>query len=260
MEHIYPAFECGRILKKELLWALRDYSYSALWLRYRDYPDGIISGCGVRVEGAVLYITPGIVKCQGFLFLLTAEEGVEYAPTEEVTCLKFRLVKKEELADYTRYITEFVLDDRTEREQNEIEICRFKLREGAKLRTEYKDFYDMQTEYDTVNPAYATWSAAGGNTLSKEATDFFARKVLDCKEAEERDICFAWFLLQNQEAVKYEILTDYIMRKTGQEKQEGISTAEIFRRLEKILDGIRNGMDTYGSREKEPYHRMIVLD
>lgn len=42
MEHIYPAFECGRIMKKELLWALRDYSYSALQLQYADYPDGII--------------------------------------------------------------------------------------------------------------------------------------------------------------------------------------------------------------------------
>ena len=30
MEHIYPAFERGRIMKKELLWALRDYSYAAL--------------------------------------------------------------------------------------------------------------------------------------------------------------------------------------------------------------------------------------
>jgi len=30
MEHIYPTFERGRIMKKELLWALRDYSYTAL--------------------------------------------------------------------------------------------------------------------------------------------------------------------------------------------------------------------------------------
>ncbi|MDE7045808.1 MAG: hypothetical protein K2O97_12500, partial [Acetatifactor sp.] len=186
MEHIYPAFECGRILKKELLWALRDYSYSALWLQYMEYPDGIISGCGIRVDEHILYIAPGIVKCQGFLFLLTEEEGVEYAPTEKETCLKFRLVKKKELADYTRYTTEFALDERLEREQNEIEICRFKLREGAKLRTEYKDFYDMQTEYDTVNPAHATWSAAGRITLSKEVTDFFARKVLESDKSEEK--------------------------------------------------------------------------
>lgn len=51
MEHIYPAFERGRIMKKELLWALRDYSYAALQIKYRDHADGIITGCGVRPEG-----------------------------------------------------------------------------------------------------------------------------------------------------------------------------------------------------------------
>jgi len=260
MEYIYPSFESGRILKKELLWALRDYSYSALKLQYGDYPDGIISGCGIRVEDHILYIAPGIVKCQGFLFLLTTEGSVEYAPTEKDTCLKFRLVKKEELADYTRYITEFALDEQLERQQNEIEICRFKLREGAKLRTDYKDFYDMQTEYDTVDPTHATWAAAGGNTLSREATDFFARKVLECGKAGEGDICFAYFLLQNKEAVNYEILTDYIVRKTGCGKGRTEDTAEAFRLLEKILDGIRRGTDAGGLSEKEPHHRMIIID
>ena len=61
MEHIYPTFERGRIMKKELLWALRDYSYTALQLQYQDYPDGIISGCRLRTEDDVLYIGPGIV-------------------------------------------------------------------------------------------------------------------------------------------------------------------------------------------------------
>ena len=34
MEHIYPAFERGRIMKKELLRALRDYSYLMRKARY----------------------------------------------------------------------------------------------------------------------------------------------------------------------------------------------------------------------------------
>lgn len=62
MEYIYPAFERGRIMKKELLWALRDYSYSVLQLQYQDYPDGIISGCRIRTEKDSLYIGPGIRK------------------------------------------------------------------------------------------------------------------------------------------------------------------------------------------------------
>ncbi|MDE7251013.1 MAG: hypothetical protein K2N82_14270 [Lachnospiraceae bacterium] len=166
MEHIYPTFERGRIMKKELLCALRDYSYSALQLQYADYPDGIISGCGIRIEDDFL-------------------------------------LEREVLSDYVRYVTEFVLDENLERKQNELEVCRFKLKEGARLRAEYKDFFDIETEYDTVNLANATWTSDGGNTLSKEVTDYFARKVLECENADDKDIRFAYLLLQSKEAVKW---------------------------------------------------------
>ena len=196
MEHIYPVFERGRIMKKELLWALRDYSYSALQLQYQDYSDGIISGCRIQAEDETLYIGPGIIKCQGFIFLLTGKEQIRYAPTDQYISLKFRMKEKENLPDYIRYTTGFVLDENLERKQNELEICRFNLKEGAKLRTEYKDLYDIQTQFDTVNLADATWAGVGGNTLSKEVTDYFARKVLECGNAEDKDIQFAYFLLQ----------------------------------------------------------------
>lgn len=62
MKHIYPAFERGRIMKKELLWALRDYSYSALQLQYQDYSDGIIRGCRLRTEDNCLIVGKGIIK------------------------------------------------------------------------------------------------------------------------------------------------------------------------------------------------------
>lgn len=149
MEYIYPEFEQGRIMKRELLLALRDYSYAALQLRYQGFPDGSL-----------------------------------------------------------------------ERKPGEIELCRFKLKEGAALRTNYKDFYDMQTEYDTLNLADATWSSAGGNTLSKEITDFFAKKVLECGHAEKDDIQFAYFLLQSREAVNYDIL-DAIRRGGGMQREKG---------------------------------------
>ena len=106
------------------------------------------------------------------------------------------------MSDYVRYVTEFVLDENLERKQNELEVCRFKLKEGTRLRAEYKDFCDIETEYDTVNLANATWTSAGGNTLSKEITDYFARKVLECENADDKDIRFAYLLLQSKEAVK----------------------------------------------------------
>ncbi len=261
MEHIYPAFERGRIMKKELLWALRDYSYSALQLQYQNYPDGIISGCRIRVQGQNLTVGKGIVKCQDFIFLLTQEEQVSYAPTEIFVSLKFRVKSQETLPDYTRYVTEFALDERLERMPGELELCRFKLKEGASLRREYKDFYDIQTEFDTVNLADADWAGLGGRTLSKEATDFFAQKVLECGRATEEDVHFAYLLLQSKEAAPERILTDYIFRKTGWRRtDEGEAGKEIFRELEKILEEIRNGGGRLYDRDGERERRMIIFD
>ncbi len=260
-EHIYPAFERGRIMKKELLWALRDYSYTAMQNQYQDYADGIISGCRIFPEENHLRIASGMIKCADYIFLIKGSDQIPYKPTEEYISLKFYLKDKEELPDYTRYLTDFKLDIHLERSSYEIELCRFKLKEGARLRADYKDFYDIQTEYDTINLANATWSSIGQNTLSKEVTDCFARKVLECKNAAETDLQFAYFLLQGREAVNYSILTDYISRKTKEEITEHtLSTENAFYKLEQILDGIRKGTGVQRENRTGADHRMIVWD
>lgn len=260
-EHIYPAFGRGRIMKKELLWALRDYSYTAMQNQYQDYADGIISGCRIFSEENHLRIASGMIKCADYIFLIKGSDQIPYKPTEEYISLKFYLKDKEELPDYTRYLTNFKLDIHLERSNNEIELCRFKLKEGARLRADYKDFYDIQTEYDTINLANATWSSIGQNTLSKEVTDCFARKVLECKNAAETDLQFAYFLLQGREAVNYSILTDYISRKTKEEITEHtLSKENAFYKLEQILDGIRKGTGVQRENRTGADHRMIVWD
>ena len=124
-------------------------------------------------------------------------------------------------------------------------------------RTDYKDFFDIQTEFDTVNLADATWSAAGGNTLSKEVTDYFARKVLECGNAQEHDVRFAYLLLQGREAVRHEVLVDYVRRKTGGSTG---SMQELFHALEAVLDGIRRGTDLRRPQQRGREQKMIVLD
>ena len=135
------------------------------------------------------------------------------------------------------------------------------MKAGAELRTEYKDFYDIQTEYDTINLADATWSSAGQNTLSKEVTDYFAHKVLECGKAADADVQFAYFLLQGREAADYRILTDYIRRRTGGDAGDGrMDTGTAFHRLEDILDGIRRGTSAYRPDRTDGERRMIVWD
>ena len=47
-------------------------------------------------------------------------------------------------------------DEELELGENQMEMCRFYLREGSALRDSYKNFADMSTEYDTVNLICAT--------------------------------------------------------------------------------------------------------
>ena len=47
MQNLYPLFGQNRILKKELLWSLRDCSFAQLQLRYQDYGQGFLQGCTV---------------------------------------------------------------------------------------------------------------------------------------------------------------------------------------------------------------------
>lgn len=62
MENRYPLFAGGRILKKESLWDLRDYTFAGLQLQYEGYTDGIIQGCGIHVEGMNLIVGQEVCK------------------------------------------------------------------------------------------------------------------------------------------------------------------------------------------------------
>ena len=61
-----PLFERNRILKKEMLWSMRDYGFGGLQLEYQKYADGILRGCEVKVWDSVISVGRGMVKYHGF--------------------------------------------------------------------------------------------------------------------------------------------------------------------------------------------------
>lgn len=260
MEHIYPTFERGRILKKESLWALRDYSYTALELQYQEYTDGVILGCGFSVEGNELCIGAGMIKSHGFIYLI-AQQKLPCRATNELQYVKFVAMDRQEQPDYIKYAAQIRIEDQPSQNDRETELCRFKLREGSVLRTEYKDFYDIQTEFDTVNLAEAMWSSRGGVTLSREITDAYARKILACEAAESVDIQFAYQALQGREAVSREILIDYLARR-GDRNVDCIewTNGEMFAELVNILQAVRSGIGIGGRQKAGRAERMIILD
>ena len=75
MQNLYPLFERNRILKKELLWSLRDYAFSHIQLEYQEYGQGIIQGCPVQVQGRELVVGPGMIKYGGGFFFFLGGKG-----------------------------------------------------------------------------------------------------------------------------------------------------------------------------------------
>lgn len=269
MQNIYPLFERNRILKKEHLWSLRDYSFAHVQMEYRSFEDGILDGCEPAVRGEELVIGEGMVKHGGFIYLVTEEMTVPYEPTGELTVLKLRMGEDRQPGDFIRYRLEPFLDGNAEKKEDELELCRFKLRHGSRLRDCYKDFDDMVTEYDTVDVTEAEWGGPGGRTLPPAVTGYFARLVLEENGSSPEDISFAYLCLSLQRAVPKRVLEHYIRNRlagmgvvwSGTETEGGAADARRNRRLfdglARILDGIR-GNRVRGQERKGDRHRIWI--
>lgn len=215
MYNLYPLFERNRILKKELLWSLRDYSFAHIQVEYQEYGQGVLQGCRVEVQGGELVIHPGIVKYVQFICLITEEERISYVPMDHWQFLKIRIEKEDSSPDYIAYKIEILLDTNQVQNENEFELCRFYLKPGAQLRDQYTSFQDLGTEYDTVNQIHAAWGGVGGSALAPAITRSFACAILESKNSTAEDCSFAYFCLSLPGAVPAYVLDNYIRRKAG---------------------------------------------
>lgn len=173
----YPLLQKMTLLTGEKLCALRDYPRGLGALPYGDYGDGVLFGCSVVVLETCLLIEPGIVRYDGRQYMLNAALELPYSHSDEWRILKIRFFSPHVLGDFMRCESEILLDS-NDVLKDEIELCRFKLKRGARLRQEYVDFTDMATEFDTLNLLYAPYAARGASTLHAELLRVFAREAL----------------------------------------------------------------------------------
>ena len=231
---IYPMFERGHIMKKELLLALRDYSYGAAKLQFSDWTDGIISGCNIAVTDTRLTVEPGILKFNRFVYMLTEPQHVHYEPTEQTTVVKVRFSTTAASAtDIVRYAGRVILDPDTVLGESELEICRFKLKQGSRLRNDYTGFDDIQTEFDTVNLAHATWAGPDRPGVALPILRAFAKEAIKCWLTEPWDISFCTQAIAG-EMVHRSVLEAYL--EAHGEVISGAETNEdVYYMLERVL-------------------------
>lgn len=257
MENRYPLFAGGRILKKEALWELRDYAYGSMQLYYMDYTNGIVRGCNVRVEGNCLVVGKGMLKYGDFLYLLQEEVRVPFAAENRTVVLKAVFTVKEGNPDYLSYQVDFLLDQDVERQENQVELCRFHLREGSVLRDTYKDFADMGTEYDTVNLLYATVSGRGQGRLHPEILLKYAEGLQVNTAKSIEDTVFCYHIFQNGGEVERAVVETYLQNKWGNEimaDEEMQENGVFFERLGALLN------QRTGTRDRGAKSRIIFVE
>ena len=241
MEFLYPNFERHSILKKELLSSIRDYSIEYLKIKYEKYTKGIIKGFELKVlDENFIGISKGIVKFEEFIFIANKEAKIKYKPTNKFNSLKIVLEKNTRIRDYDRYILSFKLDENLDLDINEVEICRFKLMEGFDLRDIHKSFEDIQTEFDTINYLYSTWSGIEREYINPYILKTFANEAMENSLTNMEDIMFCYNCLNEDNPININIIEKYLKNRQNLKSKAQLTKDEIFKYLTLTLNDIKN--------------------
>lgn len=250
-----PAFERGSILKKEMLENLRDYPRDLMNIFYKDASDGIISGCDIKIDGYEIIISEGILKHKGIIYTLNQSFSIPYENYSKEMILKIRFLADETDNSFLKLHSEIILDENLNISDEEIELCRFKLKEGAKLRENYNDFADFSTEYNTINLLHIKYSGNEETTLHPKVIKNFAQALIKYGKDSE-DLLFSMLCL-NSKLIEKPLIIRYIKTKhTLEDKKE--NNFDIYKVLLKIYKGMKDG------KKQEPVSRqrpnVILVD
>ena len=257
MEMRVPIFAGRRIFKKESLGDIRDYTYAGWQLYYAEYTDGLLKGCDIRAEDGQLVIGKGMLKFHDFIYLMMEEERVDYQPKNRWQMLKAEFSEDETNLDYKAYRVRFFLDEELELGENQMEMCRFYLREGSALRDSYKNFADMSTEYDTVNLICATVAGIGEKTLHPLVVKQFGEELWNMEEKDQFDFGFCSLVWNTQGRVERKVIAAYLSNKMKKAVVANIMSYDnqmVYEKLENIVDNM-------GKFKKEKVNtRVIIVD
>nr|WP_232337157.1 DNA and RNA helicase [Lysinibacillus timonensis] len=252
----YPTFQKGRILKLEMLENLRDYPRHLMDIYYQNYSDGIITGANIIVHQNSLTITKGIIKLNGHLFYIEQDHVMSYEETGNETIVKIRCHPEERDQDFLKYNVELLLDEHTEILPNELELARFKLKKGSRLRSDYQDLEDFSTEFNTLNIVHVLYAGFSQSTLHPAILRYFAKEVLKVGSTGSEDTMFAMLCLNNG-VVERELLHLYLANRFGHDYEE-YTNGQIHRYLVRILQELKAGRSTRSDMRGIGRKRILV--
>lgn len=253
----FPIFTESHILRREMLEALSDYGILFHQYFYKGYADGIVTGCELTTTKEAITLNPGVLCYHEKLYLIKEPMSVEYKATDITSIVKLQFSDEIVTENFLSREIELHIIPEEEMLKGDIELCRFKLQKGAKLRYEYLDFDDRNTEYDTLNTIYAPYAAKERATISLHIVQEFAKEMLQNEKLSEFDSMFCIQVLNQTQAMGKEGLIAYIQQRL-QTKMKAETNFDIYKSLSLILGETKHGKDSTVSKQKKNQWKIII--
>lgn len=253
-QNIYPVFEAKRLLKKEMLENLRDFPRSLFHLQYQNYSDGVLAGCDIKGSETGLTILPGILCYKEVPYFLDKPYPVPCKAEGRQVYIKVHFWDKAVGNGSEEYFSQIIVDEEPPDAEQELELGRFKLQAGARLRSEYVDFYDFETEFDTVNRIHVPYAALGQPGIWPRILKSFAEELLKYGVNDYWDSAFCLSCLQLSEAMPYEAIHAYLNARLRQDKE--YTNIQVYNALKRIL---REGKGDRPERLRKKEGTLLML-
>lgn len=254
-----PVFQAGKVLTIEMLDALKSAIEATENQKYSGYSDGVLHGFQVEIADDYLIVDKGAFIYQEELFAVSEKTKILYAGNGETQLLVLRIGDKEKTSNFEIREAEFKLIPDGDEILSDLEIARFRLQKGARLRNQFQGLRDMNTSYDTLNLCHARWSAFGGNTMAYPILEMAAREI----EKKNNTDIYDEMLLEAIYSAKGEsipgvMIDRYLKRKLG--KSVDVTTPEA--RYKALLNAV-NQMSTQEEAprgEQQKRNNRIIID
>ncbi len=233
-KNTYPLFERKKVLKKEMLENLRDYPRDVFHILYQDYSDGILVGCGLKVQEPYVCVEPGILYYNKEFYIMNSPERLLYEPTGKEQYIKVRFLEAAGGIEKREAAARIYIDDRPPDKKDELELARFKLQEGARLRDQYTGFYDYATEFDTLILIHAPYASPVKSTVHPQISKAYAASMMKHPVKNFWDSAFCLHCLQGGDALPHAMIQGYLNVRLMQDK-ETYRPEEIYQAFHKLL-------------------------
>lgn len=255
-KNIYPLFERKRVLKKEMLENLRDYPRDMFTFMFQEYANGILTGCRIEARMEKLVIHPGIVYHSGIPYFLDEPYSIPYHPTGTVQYLKIHFSDRTEGPGQEEHLTKVILDEEAAEDGCEMELVRFKLQEGAKLRDQHVDFFDHSTEFDTLQLIHAPYASPEQSSIAPQILKAYAAALMVYPLQNPWDCAFCLEAMKGR-ILPYEEICTYLNARM-REPKAGYTNMEIYDSLRRLVLEV-SGKEISGRRTERKERKLLLM-